>query len=1156
MCSKKRFVSPSLGVEESQLTNLFLLLIDEANSRAEVSVQRQIAQLINDLFGTEVIIRLFFFQTEQHASTYRFLLCVKTKSSRALLGAEVGASGVEGDDRGQDDIMIRLLKAVEFTSDDLAKIMLCRLLGGYMSHCKPAAAQRRQRRLLRLDGANFVMRALVTALKDPSQTSMHLVAVDALAAVLLAISAKDRKFTLKARLVGLIGALHSRLFASEELCTLTLLRLMCRCVRSSRNAQLLGRCRHFSTEIVARIGDASSAMGELSSLKLARLTEILYFVSKNSTPEFLISVLEKCKSALLDEMAVPVVKRLFERQFEMRLSDTNHLELCLISLACLRQFSKMNRGRDQLISEGVLEMCEHAIDSVANDRHTLSPHSSILAPFLQLQDSLCSLCMRCLPVEPFPLCSSSLPISFTLPSTRSPLTVRRSASKFVFVGVCCLRVTLSFGHSGSLSMEQLAFKRFNRKVTTLAMSHSFSLISASSCLRINTKIEDEEGEEEEEESFLRVGLDRDIEVLSEGGDDDDVVHALAASAKPLSFSRQKCAQLSANYTRFFNEYFHAACYPQSPDKSSTCKTRSPPSYSELITAKVQQTKSVIRFVKIAFPESIDANIEVGLQPIQHSDDCMREMVMQEMSRSKRHSEFVPRIVFDLDRLLESDTTTAKNAVKNNDKRRIGKLEPVDHLLFESRFESGNLRRVTQVGSRHYELILSPDINQSRAHYQWFYFEVSNNEANVPYTFEVVNCIKNVGRAMLLNRDARNFILGMQPVLFSVTEASRGRPGWVRAGSSVCYYRNLYANTSTATRNNSNKKNGISRKKKGSSSSTRSFFSIRFTITFQHAADICYIAYHFPYTYSFLQASLEYMTGRLSKADSAYMRVDKLCDTLAGNAVPLITITATGSREEVDRREVVVLSARVHPGESNASWMMHGVIEFLLGSSANATELRDNFVFKLIPMLNPDGVINGSHRCSLAGVDLNRVWDRPSPLLHPSVFHAKGVIQYVVDVLKKKPFVFVDFHGHSRRCNVFVFGNNPEESWRISDRSLEHDSQFMLLPELLDQSSRLFSLGECRFSITKAKEPSARVVIWRQFDIRRVYTMEATYCGFDVGPYAGNHVGISELKEMGRDLCMVLLPLKSRVDASTKKTQSERRRAKSESGSASELLSSS
>jgi len=27
--------------------------------------------------------------------------------------------------------------------------------------------------------------------------------------------------------------------------------------------------------------------------------------------------------------------------------------------------------------------------------------------------------------------------------------------------------------------------------------------------------------------------------------------------------------------------------------------------------------------------------------------------------------------------------------------------------------------------------------------------------------------------------------------------------------------------------------------------------------------------------------------------------------------------------------------------------------------------------QIVPMLNPDGVINGSYRCSLAGVDLNR-----------------------------------------------------------------------------------------------------------------------------------------------------------------------------------------
>ena len=36
-----------------------------------------------------------------------------------------------------------------------------------------------------------------------------------------------------------------------------------------------------------------------------------------------------------------------------------------------------------------------------------------------------------------------------------------------------------------------------------------------------------------------------------------------------------------------------------------------------------------------------------------------------------------------------------------------------------------------------------------------------------------------------------------------------------------------------------------------------------------------------------------------------------------------------------------------------------------------------FVFKVVPMLNPDGVIYGNNRCSLSGVDLNRQWKRPS-----------------------------------------------------------------------------------------------------------------------------------------------------------------------------------
>ena len=68
-----------------------------------------------------------------------------------------------------------------------------------------------------------------------------------------------------------------------------------------------------------------------------------------------------------------------------------------------------------------------------------------------------------------------------------------------------------------------------------------------------------------------------------------------------------------------------------------------------------------------------------------------------------------------------------------------------------------------------------------------------------------------------------------------------------------------------------------------------------------------------------------------------------------------------------RRRGVIITARVHPGESVGSWMMKGALEFLTDTTSPEAELlRQNYVFKVVPMLNPDGVINGNYRCSLAG----------------------------------------------------------------------------------------------------------------------------------------------------------------------------------------------
>jgi len=62
---------------------------------------------------------------------------------------------------------------------------------------------------------------------------------------------------------------------------------------------------------------------------------------------------------------------------------------------------------------------------------------------------------------------------------------------------------------------------------------------------------------------------------------------------------------------------------------------------------------------------------------------------------------------------------------------------------------------------------------------------------------------------------------------------------------------------------------------------------------------------------------------------------------------------------------------VHPGETNASFIMEGFLEFIVSNDKDAKALRETYVFMVIPMLNPDGVIVGNYRCSLAGHDLNR-----------------------------------------------------------------------------------------------------------------------------------------------------------------------------------------
>lgn len=78
------------------------------------------------------------------------------------------------------------------------------------------------------------------------------------------------------------------------------------------------------------------------------------------------------------------------------------------------------------------------------------------------------------------------------------------------------------------------------------------------------------------------------------------------------------------------------------------------------------------------------------------------------------------------------------------------------------------------------------------------------------------------------------------------------------------------------------------------------------------------------------------------------------------------------------KKTIIVCSRVHPGESNASYMMQGFLQFITSpTNTEAKELRKRITFKIVPMTNPDGVIVGNYRTSLSGNDLNRQFLSPN-----------------------------------------------------------------------------------------------------------------------------------------------------------------------------------
>jgi hypothetical protein len=151
--------------------------------------------------------------------------------------------------------------------------------------------------------------------------------------------------------------------------------------------------------------------------------------------------------------------------------------------------------------------------------------------------------------------------------------------------------------------------------------------------------------------------------------------------------------------------------------------------------------------------------------------------------------------------------------------------------------------------------------------------------------------------------------------------------------------------------------------------------------------------------------------------------------------------------------------------------MEGLLKELMSENEFATSLKEKYLFKIVPMINPDGVVRGNYRFSAAGYDLNRRWKHCYESSHPEVFYLKSMIKKLHK--DKKVLMYIDIHGHSRKKSAFFYGCCPAKDLSFSGESYPEDNENSMtkakeFPFLMSKLNHNFKYDYCTFNLSKDK----------------------------------------------------------------------------------------
>ncbi len=222
------------------------------------------------------------------------------------------------------------------------------------------------------------------------------------------------------------------------------------------------------------------------------------------------------------------------------------------------------------------------------------------------------------------------------------------------------------------------------------------------------------------------------------------------------------------------------------------------------------------------------------------------------------------------------------------------------------------------------------------------------------------------------------------------------------------------------------------------------------------------------------------------------------------------------------KPVVFVSARVHPGETPSQFCLEGLLELVSDlQDPRGERLRELFVFKVVPVLNPDGVALGHYRCDSLGANLNRSYHCASAAAQPAIAAVCQVLRLLSQpwalnssssvglaglppgspaaqaalASQRRPlFLYLDMHAHANKRGCFLFGNKLADGARqVANVSYSR---------LVALNTPFLDLAECDFSHKSkratacnqetSKEGSGRVSVHAATGITHCYTLECNY----------------------------------------------------------------